>query len=192
MSVAVAQPDVAAGRVLVTVQNNTGGQLTCGGFDGGGSIEVAPAEVISRSVDHYSRYPVYPEPKITTNNIQIVGVITVPLGSVTDMLPAAAARHIWAEQGSRSVIASKFDDARMQGQTGRHTANVSIPANSSTSVSVALAPVSQGSRQPFDAGALVGCTFGGVNYVYAGFSPDTPAQGGTGSLDLSRFGRFGS
>lgn len=192
ISVAVAEPDVANGRVLVTVQNNTGGQLSCGGFDGGGAIEVATDEVVSRSIDHYSRYAVYPEPKITTNDITIVGVITVPLGSVTDILPAAAARHIWPEQGSRSVIASKYDDARMRGQIGRHTGNVTVPANSSTSVTVPLAPPSKGNRTAFNAGALVGCDFGGIKYVYAGFSPDTPKQGGTGSLDTSQFGRFGS
>lgn len=197
ISVAVSTPNVTAGTVLVTVQNNTGGNLQCAGFDGGATVTVAPDEVISRTLDHYSRYAVYPDPTITTEPIR-VGIIpgldamTFPLGSVTDMIPSAMARHIWPEAGSRSVIASQYDDARMTGRTGRHTGSITVLGNSSTSVTVPLVDASRGTRAQFNAGAVVGCTFSGINYVYAGYSPETPPQGTTGSLSLPTVGRFGS
>lgn len=196
ISVAVSTPNTANGTVLVTVQNNTGGNLSCGGFGGGAPVSVAPAEVISRTLDHYSRYAVYPDPVVTTEEIK-VGIIngldpmTIPLASVTDMVPAIAARQIWPEAGSRAVIASKYDEARLAGQTGRHNSAVSIPANSSTSISVPLTHPSRGDRKNFDAAAVVGCTFG-TNHVYVGYSPGTPPQGNSGSLSLPGTGRFGS
>lgn len=195
LRVAVSEPNYAGGTVSVTVQNNTGGAITCGGFGGGPGLSVAPAEVISRSMDHYSRYAVYPDPKVTVDPIKVAGIgvdeIVVPLGSVTDMFPAVAARHIWPEGGSRAVIASKFDDARMQGQTGRQD-TFTVPANTGVPFTITLNTPATSPRPEFDAAAMVGCTLGGLNYVFAGYSPSTPPQGGVGSLDMPTFGRFGS
>lgn len=193
--VAVSEPDLTAGRVTVTVQNNTAGNITCGGFGEGPAVSVAPAEVVSRSVEHYSKHLVYPDPKVTVDPIRVAGIgvdeMVIPLGSVTDMFPAIAARHIWPEGGSRAVIASKFDDARMQGQTGRQD-SFTVAANSGLPININLNTPAASPRPDFDAGALIGCTIGGRNYVWAGYSPSTPPQGGTGSLEMPAFGRFGS
>ena len=193
--VAVSEPDVNAGRVTVTVQNDTAAAITCGGFGTGPGVSVAPAEVVSRSVEHYSKHLVYPEPKVTVDEIKVIGMgvdeITVPLGSVTQLFPAVAARYIWPEGGSRAVIAAQFDDARMLGRTGRQD-SFTVPANSGLPINIALNAPATGPRTQFDAGALIGCTIGGVNYVWAGYSPNTPPQGGQGSLSMPSFGRFGS
>lgn len=193
VSVAVDTPDLAAGTVRVTLQNNTGGALSCGGFDGGATITVATAEIAARSFQHYADFPVYPDPTVIVDGIPTQDAMRISLGSLTGALPSTSTTMIWPEAGNRALIGELYDAARLRGQVGRLTNTVNVPAFASTTVQVRLGQPNVSPRSAdYHAGALVGCTIRGANTVFAGYQPGTPQQGGSGSLAAQTLGRFGS
>ena len=193
VQVAVEAPDVAAGTVAVTVQNNGTTALTCSGFSGGRAGTVTEAEIVARSVSYYAKHPTIVEPQM---DITVTGSSGLPnfgmaLGSVTTMLPGSVTGLLRPEFGEQAVIGRKYTDARLAGRVGGF-ATVSIPARSATPLSVRLGDPSVGPRTDFTAGALVACTINGQPHVFAGYQGDEVPSLPLGSLGPADTGRFGS
>ena len=193
VQVAVEAPDVTAGTVAVTIQNNATTAVTCSGFSGGRAGTVTEAEIVARSVSYYAKHPSIVDPAL---DIAITGSAGIPnfgmaLGSVTTMLPGSVTGLLRPEFGERAVIGRQYTDARLAGRVGGFAVGT-IAARSAKPVIVTLGDPSVGPRTDFTAGALVACVIDGQPHVFAGYQGDNVPTLPLGSLGPADTGRFGS
>ncbi|MFL0577756.1 hypothetical protein [Dietzia sp. 179-F 9C3 NHS] len=174
IQLAVDAPDLETGQVNVTMQNNTGQNLTCQGLDGTAAATVTTAEVVARSVDFYTHYP---HSEFADLNVRASVLFTtidedIPLGSVVDMVPGSAAGMINPEWGALGEINREFADARLAGRYGPMANSITIPAQTAQQASVQLHRPSAGTWQDFQTGVFATCVIDGQRYVFHAYQDD--------------------
>ncbi|KAA0917288.1 hypothetical protein [Dietzia sp. ANT_WB102] len=200
VQIAVDAPDLTAGTVGVSLQNNSATTITCSGMRGetadsmtrGGTVTTA--EIVARTVDYYAKH------LHTYDGVLPVNVgsgatnmgIKVGLGSVTDLIPGSLTGGLRPEFGEAGRLGELYTEARLNGLVGP-VSSVSIPARSGTTLSVVLGHSSTGERPAdFRPAAVFACQRGGQDYLYSGyFGEDTPSIP-LGSIASAETGRFGS
>lgn len=205
ISIAVDSPDLEAGTVGVTVQNNTDQPLTCTGINGGQAGTVTTAEIAQKSVDFYTRFPDSDLSPIEID-LTVPGLISgsvgdfaddlrIDLGSVAGMVPGSAAGLVDPERGALGEIGGAFARSRLDGHYGPMGASLTIPARSAEPFAVTLGQTSRGERQAFQAAVVLTCVIGDQQqrYVFHGYQGGlAPADGGSGSLSTGSLGSSGS
>lgn len=200
VQIAVDAPNLAAGTVGLSLQNNSAATITCNGMRGeaSGSMTrggtVTTAEIVARTVDYYADHLHTYDGALPVN----VGsgatnmAINVGLGSVTDLIPGSLIGGLRPEFGEAGRLGELYTEARLNGLVGP-VASVSIPARSGTTLSVALGHSSTGERPlDFRPAAVFACQRDGQDYLYSGyFGEDTPSIP-LGSIASAETGRFGS
>lgn len=199
--IAVDEPDLEAGTVGVTVQNNTEQALTCTGIDEGQAGTVTTAEVAAKSVEFYRQFPnseLSPididltVPSLLSGSVGDLGDdLAIDVGSIAGMIPGSAAGLAYPEQGALAEIGGDFNQARLNGQYGPMGQTLTIPAETGEPFTVELGPTSRGERQAFQAAVVLTCEFNGQRYVFHGYEGGEPPAGDTGSGSLSA-GSLGS
>ncbi|GAA3511443.1 hypothetical protein [Dietzia aurantiaca] len=197
--IAVDEPDLEAGTVGVTVQNNTAQALACTGIDGGQAGAVTTAEVAAKSVDFYARFPNSTLSPIDVE-VDVPGAIAgsvgdlgdgfqIDLGSITGMIPGSAAGLVNEEWGALGEISGDFTQSRLNGQYGAMGASLSIPALTAQPYTVELGQTSRGERPAFQAAVVLTCVLGGQRYIFHGYNGDAPVlETSTGSLSGGSLG----
>lgn len=200
IQIAVDAPNLTAGTVGVSLQNNSGATITCNGIRGetDGAMTragtVATAEIVARTVDYYAdnlhTYDGVMPVNVGSGNTNMA--INVGLGSVTDLVPGSLTGGLRPEFGEAGRLGELYTEARLNGLVGP-VSSVTIPANSGTTLTVALGHSSTGERPAdYRPAAVFGCQRGGQDYLYAGyFGQETPSIP-LGSLSSTETGRFGS
>lgn len=200
IQVAVDAPDLVAGTVGVTLQNNSGTSITCNGIKGdsdgtmtrGGTVTTT--EIVARTVDYYAdnlhTYDGTLPVSVGSGNLGMD--ITVGLGSVTDLVPGSLTGGLRPEFGEAGRLSELYTEARLNGLVGP-VSSVTVPARSGTTMSVVLGPSSTGERPTdFRPAAVFACQRDGHDYLYSGyFGTETPTIP-LGSIASSETGRFGS
>lgn len=199
--IAVDEPELEAGTVGVTVQNNTDQALTCTGINGGQAGAVTTAEIAAKSVDFYAEFPnsdLSPididldVPSLLAGSVGDLGDdLAIDLGSIVGMVPGSAAGLVYPEQGALADIGGDFSQARLGGQYGPMGQSLSIPAQTAQPYTVELGQTSRGERQEFQAAAVLTCELNGQRYIFHGYQGGEPPAGGGGSGSLSA-GSLGS
>lgn len=190
VQIAVDPLDTEAGTVRVTVQNNTSGNISCTGLDGGPAGTVTTAEVVARSVDFYSRHP---QSGIADLVLQIpqIGNQVIPLGSVQDQA-GSLGEFINPEWQALSETGDAFQEARLAGQYGVIPSPLAVSANQAVERVVRLDHPSEGQRADFQTGVFLTCALGGQRYAFHAYEGEVkPAYGNdasTGSLGSAGLG----
>lgn len=200
IQVAVDAPNLTAGTVGVSLQNNSATPITCSGMRGekSGSMTrggtVTTAEIVARTVDYYADHLHTYDGALPVNvgSGTINQTIVVGLGSVTDLVPGSMTGGLRPEFGEAGRLGELYTEARLNGLVGPVT-SVSVPARSGTTITVALGHSSTGERPAdFRPAAVFACQRGGQDYLYSGyFGEDTPSIP-LGSIASTETGRFGS
>lgn len=183
IQVAVDPVDVEAGTVGITIQNNTTETLTCEGRDGAAAGTVTPAAITARAVDFYEKYP-NAEPADFEVGLTGKGLIAgsvnglapdlqFGLGSAAGLLPGSAAELYNSEWGALAEIGGQFSQARLAGQVGYTSSQVTLSPRQATPFTVSLEHTSRGERQEFQAGFFVTCLLDSQRYVFHGFEGET-------------------
>ena len=199
--VAVEEPDLEAGIVGVTIQNNTDEALTCSGIDGGSAATVTTAEIAAKSVEFYRQFPnseLSPididvsVPSALAGSVGDLGDdLAIDLGSIVGMVPGSAAGLVYPEQGALADIGGDFTQSRLNGHHGPMGQTLNIPAQTAEPFTVELEQTSRGDRQEFHAAVVMTCELGGQRYIFHGYQGDEPPAADTGSGSLSA-GSLGS
>lgn len=200
IQVAVDAPNLTAGTVGVSLQNNSATAITCDGMKGeisgtmtrGGTVTTA--EIVARTVDYYADHlhaydGVLP---VNVGSGTINQKMLVGLGSVTDLVPGSLTGGLRPEFGEAGRLGELYTEARLNGLVGPVT-SVIVPGRSGTTLSVPLGHSSTGERPAdFRPAAVFACQRGGQDYLYSGyFGEDTPSIP-LGSIASAETGRFGS
>lgn len=200
VQIAVDAPDLTAGTVGVSLQNNSATPITCNGMRGetSGSMTrggtVTTAEIVARTVDYYADH------LHTYDNVLPVSVgsgatnmaINVGLGSVTDLIPGSLTGGLRPEFGEAGRLGELYTEARLNGLVGK-VSSVVIPGRSGTTLSVALDHSSTGERPAdFRPAAVFACQRGGQDYLYSGYFGENTPSIPLGSISSAETGRFGS
>ena len=182
--------DIEAGTVRVVVQNNTASNLNCTGIDGGPAATIAPAEVVARSIDYYTQYPlseladlvlVLPSAAGGNQNIGL-GSVQAQVGSLAEFMNPE-----WDMLNQNSAA---LDQARLGGQYGALPSTIAVPSLGAFERVVRLDNPVQGAREDFQTGAIMSCTISGQRYVFhayeGGVKPayETRATGSLGAAGL--------
>jgi len=201
IQVAVDAPNLSAGTVGVSLQNNSNAAITCSGIRGetSGALTragtVTTAEIVARTVDYYAKYLHKYDSRLPIHvgsGTAIDMDLTAGLGSITDLVPGSMTGGLRPEFGAAGRLAELYTEARIGGLVGT-VASVSIPARSGTTLNVPLGDPSVSPRRAdFRPGAVFGCQRGGQDYIYAGYHGDDTATIPLGSISSSETGRFGS
>lgn len=201
IQVAVNTPNLSAGTVGVSLQNNTTSAITCNGIRGsdpGATTRagtITTAEIVARTVDYYGKYPHAHDPHIAVpvgSNGNAIMNVDVDLGSVTTLLPGSATASLRPEFGATGRLSEMYTSARLDGLVGP-VGSVSLPPSSGTTLTVALNEPAAGPRPAdFRAGAVFGCQISGQDYLFSGYSGDATPTIPLGSITSSETGRFGS
>ena len=199
--IAVDEPDVEAGTVGVTVQNNTDQALTCTGIrEGQQAGTVTTAEIAARSVEFYRQFPDSDRspididvrvPSLLSNSVGDLGDdLTIDVGSIAGLVPGSAAGLVYPEQGALQDIGGDFTQARLRGQYGPMGQTLTIPAQTAQPYTVELGPTSRGERPGFQAGVVLTCQFNGQRYIFHGYQGGEPpvVDAGSGSLSAGSIG----
>lgn len=197
--IVVDEPDLQAGTVDVTVQNDTDQALTCTGINGGQAGAVTTAEIAAKSVDFYTRFPTsdlspieidLTVPSILAGSVGALGDdLMIDLGSIVSMVPGSAAGLVYPEQGALADIGGDFTQSRLNGHYGPMGQTLTIPANTANPMTVQLGQTSRGERQPFSAAVVLTCEFAGQRYIFHGYQDgEPPSGGGSGSLSTGSLG----
>lgn len=191
--IAVDEPNLEAGTVDVTVQNNTTQALTCTGINGGQAGAVTTAEIAAKSVDFYTRFPnstLSPiavdvnVPSAVAGSVGDLGDgFQIDLGSITGMIPGSAAGLVNEEWGALGEIGGEFSQSRLNGHYGGMGTSLTIPAQTAEPYTVELGQTSRGERQAFQAAVVLTCVLEGQRYVFHGYQGEAPVlDSGSGSL----------
>lgn len=201
LQVAVDAPNLAAGTVGVSLQNNSTSAITCSGIRGetSGTLTragtVTTAEIVARTVDYYARYLHKYDTRLPIHvgsGTAIDMDLTAGLGSITDLVPGSMTGGLRPEFGAAGRLAELYTEARVNGLVGT-VGSVTVPARSGTTLSVQLGDPSVSPRRAdFRPAAVFGCQRAGQDYVYAGYHDDDSATIPLGSISSSKTGRFGS
>lgn len=192
IQVTVAPADMEAGTVRVAIQNNTDGNLTCTGIDGGHAGTVTTAELVARSVDFYTQYP-HSElaDMLLTLPSQAGGNKTIALGSAQAQL-GSAAEFINPEWAALSENEEALEAARLAGHYGPMGTSLTIPAGQAIDRAVRLDHQVSGTRAEFQAGVFMTCVLSGQRYVFHAYEgevkPNYRADSSTGSLSGAGLG----
>lgn len=200
IQVAVDAPNLAAGTVGVSLQNNSTSAITCTGIKGEtpGTLTragtVTTTEIVARTVDYYAEhlhgYDTVLPVNVGSGNTNMA--ITVGLGSITDLVPGSLIGGLRPEFGEAGRLNELYTEARLNGLVGPVN-SVTIPARSGTTLSVQLGHSSTGVRPAdFRPAAVFGCQRGGQDYIYAGYHGDDTPTIPLGSISSAETGRFGS
>lgn len=185
VQVAVQSPDLEAGTVSGSVQNNTDDELICTGVRDevtgtvGAAATATRADIVARSVDFLAEYPYSPLAPLVINveaPSGMGGPQIVDLGSVTGMVPGSLAEGFWPDLAAMSVIGQLYDEARMHGQVGRTGSTITVPARTSEPFTVDLEQASAGGHHSFEAGVMLTCEMGPQRYVFHGYENGRPSH----------------
>ncbi|UVE95050.1 hypothetical protein [Dietzia sp. B32] len=201
IQVAVDAPNLEAGTVGVSLQNNSDSAVTCSGIRGDRSGTMTPAgtvttsEIVSRTVDYYAKYlhAFDPSLPIHVGSGALIDMnMAAGLGSVTDLVPGSMTGGLRPEFGAAGRLGELYTEARVNGLVAT-VGSVSIPARSGITFTAQLNDAAAGLRPAnFRPGAVFGCQRGGQDYIYSGYhGEDTPSIP-LGSISSSETGRFGS
>ncbi|PTM87429.1 hypothetical protein C8N39_105261 [Dietzia psychralcaliphila] len=201
IQVAVDAPNLTAGTVGVSLQNNTTSQITCNGIRGTDTGTTSRAgtvttdEIVARTVDYYATYPHAFDPGMTipvgSNGTNII-TIGADLGSITGLIPGSAAGSLRSEFGAAGRLSEMYTSARLDGLVGV-IESITLPASSGTTRTVALNDPASGPRPAdFRPGALFACQISGQDFLFSGYFGDATPTIPLGSITSSETGRFGS
>lgn len=202
VQVAVDSPDLTAGTVGVTVQNNTDAEIRCTGIkgrkEGGPSTRagtVTTTELVARTMSYYAKFP-HSFDEVMPVILEGFGVdgtqIFVGTGSVTDLVPGSLMGGLRPEFGEAGRMSELYTAARVNGLVGAID-SVTIPKRSGITLSVRLGHSSTGQRpSDFTPAAVVACERGVQSYLYAGYSGDQTPTIPLGSISSVETGRYGS
>lgn len=184
--------DLEAGTVRVVVQNNTTSNLSCTGIDGGPAATVTTAEVVARSVDYFTQYPLSELADLTLNlPSQAGGAMPIGLGSA-QVQAGSAAEFLNPEWDALGQSGAALEQARLAGHYGVMGTNITIPATSAFDRTVRLDHPSSGQRADFQTGVFMTCTVSGQRYAFhayeGGVKPDYSTNDSTGSLGSAGLG----
>lgn len=199
ISIAVDEPDLGAGTVGVTVQNNTDQALTCTGINGGHAGTVTTAEIAAKSVDFYTEFPnselspidvEVDVPSLIAGSVgDIAGDFAIDLGSIVGLVPGSAAGLVYPEQGALADIGGDFAQSRLDGHYGPMGQSLAVPAQTAQPFTVELGQTSRGERQDFHAAVVLTCELDGQRYIFHGYQGEPPVRtGGSGSLSAGSLG----
>ncbi|MDV8001823.1 hypothetical protein [Rhodococcus sp. IEGM 1408] len=201
VQVAVDAPNLTAGTVGLSLQNNTSSAITCSGIRGTDTGTTSRAgtvttdEIVARTVDYYAQYPHTFDPALAIpvgsngTNILTVGA---DLGSITTLIPGSLSGSLRPEFGATGRLSEMYTDARLDGLVGTID-TVTIPASSGITRTVALNEPAAGPRpSSFRPGALIACQISGQDYLFSGYFGDATPTIPLGSITSSETGRFGS
>lgn len=201
IQVAIDAPNLAAGTVGVSLQNNTSSQIVCNGIRGADTGTTSRAgtvttdEIVARTVDYYARYPHTFDPGMTIpvgsngTNIMTIGA---DLGSITTLIPGSLSGSLRPEFGATGRLGEMYTSARLSGLVGTID-TVTIPASSGITRTVSLNEPAAGPRPAsFRPGAVIACQISGQDYLFSGYSGDATPTIPLGSITSSDTGRFGS
>ncbi|WP_010540815.1 hypothetical protein [Dietzia alimentaria] len=184
--------DLAAGTVRVVVQNNTDTNLNCTGIDGGPAATVTTAEVVARSIDYFTQYPLSELADLTLNlPSQAGGAQQISLGSA-QVQAGSAAEFLNPEWDALNQNDAALEQARLAGHYGVVGTNISIQANQAFERTVRLDHPSSGQRADFQTGVFMTCTVDGQRYAFhayeGGVKPNYGTNDSTGSLGSAGLG----
>lgn len=201
IQIAVDAPNLSAGTVGVSVQNNTSSPITCNGIRGTDTGTTSRAgtittdEIVARTVDYYATYPHTFDPTMTIpvgsngNGIMTVGA---DLGSITGLIPGSAAGSLRPEFGAAGRLSEMYTTARLDGLVGTID-SITIPASAGITRTVSLNEPAAGPRPAsFRPGAVLACQISGQDFLFSGYFGDATPTIPLGSIASSETGRFGS
>lgn len=201
IQVAVDAPNLVAGTVGVSLQNNSNATVTCSGINGdrSGTMTragtVTTSEIVSRTVDYYAKYlhAFDPSLPIYVGSGALIDMnMAAGLGSVTDLVPGSMTGGLRPEFGAAGRLGELYTEARVNGLVATFS-SVSIPARSGITLSAQLNDPAAGPRPAnFRPGAVFGCQRGEQDYIYSGYYGDDTPSIPLGSISSSETGRFGS
>ncbi|WP_194861390.1 hypothetical protein [Dietzia sp. SYD-A1] len=192
IQLAVYPLDQAAGTVRVVMQNNTGTNLNCTGIDGGPAATVTTAEVVARSIDYFTQYPLSELADLTLNLPSAAGgAQNIGLGSA-QVQAGSAAEFFNPEWDALNQNEAALEQARLAGHYGVFGTNITIPATSAFEQNVRLDHPVEGQRADFQTGVFMTCTIAGQRYAFhayeGGVKPNYATNTSTGSLGSAGLG----
>lgn len=184
--------DLETGTVRVVVQNNTASELNCTGIGGGPAATVTNAEVVARSVDYFTQYPLSELADLTLNlPSQAGGAMPISLGSV-QVQAGSAAEFMNPEWDALGRNGAALEQARLAGHYGVMGTTITISPSSGFERTVRLDHPSAGQRADFQTGVFMTCTVSGQRYAFhayeGGVKPVYATNESTGSLGSAGLG----
>lgn len=145
-----------------------------------------PAEVVARSVDYFTQYPLSELADLTLNLPSAAGgAQNIGLGSAQVQV-GSAAEFLNPEWDALNQNDAALEQARLAGHYGVLGTTISIPATSAFEQTVRLTHPVEGQRADFQTGVFMTCTVAGQRYAFHAYEGDVkPVYGtdeSTGSL----------